>query len=966
MPPVDDDEKKEIMKLKELLVALLLLLPVGEELLIRTPDSQTDYERVHQYLSPTKKEAKGKLGKAVSQTQIDALLYRIGIFCTRNGKECFQKEKFIQIIHATTECAIQVEVESEKLGSAKPGSSSETIHILTITSVKKGYAADASIYSSARSMLEKAARIYDKRNSPSTETTSERRSKRRRFVSPTPAAPSQNTNADPPHADPANAAPTTPVGGELLYDSDTHVADADDAAATVDDAADELSSKLQEAEELDFSVEERYLPNGMPIEKCDLSYDSQQMIAEITFTCFSHFSYDTSLPIKQKDRIVSAAKRLVGYRNGLDKPRQIKSYRTLRERVENYHLFVTGSSSLKAAPIFAKKERKKRKNKIERIMEEDNEILFKAYRHCTRNIGLKASYPRIAKQMTRYLQRNFNFDEDEILTKHDVSYFFKMTKTKFKRECFKPKLTEEHKTQRVSWCMRMIENIGLGNFFTCFLDEKWFYPTSRRNVEKHVPVQEFEDEDDVYVPAPTTRSRRFVSKVMYLGVIARPVKGLLAWLGKVKRKGQKKRDGTYSDWSNGKIFLRRVSKMKKAKKTSYSQKLHTLGEVNDLLKGGAWKELYVDGMTVGELLDVIVNFYDINDEVADRLCFRYETIARKNKKTCDLSYEEEDTKLEDLQMREMQGTTVTGRELTIQDLDLFVRTKKGDEVEVDCSCDSTFMLSVMRDVGVSVCNYFFWIPRNKNGRLLLTVYLIIDNAGGHGTNEAIQEYRSMLKEEFNIVLLAQVPRSPETNLLDLGVWRSMQSYVETLSYRRLQSVEAIAEATEKAWDEFPAEKIEKVYKRWLLVLKLILKDKGGNRYVETHRGKLTSDPLKEDSNLNVGKELIGENGEEVQEIMDLSNDEDFMMYLPLSVDDHESYGDEHLNAFMADCFGDNDMEVEDELEDVEDVDVGRDSESESEDDGVHEEEECSMWWSGDNDVALLGSFDEGFDSDDEE
>ena len=87
----------------------------------------------------------------------------------------------------------------------------------------------------------------------------------------------------------------------------------------------------------------------------------------------------------------------------------------------------------------------------------------------------------------------------------------------------------------------MIENLGLGSFFTCFLDEKWFYPTSRRNGEKHVPAQDFEDEDDIYVPAATTRSRRFVAKVMYLGVIARPVKGLLAWLGKL-RKGEKKRD----------------------------------------------------------------------------------------------------------------------------------------------------------------------------------------------------------------------------------------------------------------------------------------------------------------------------------------------------------------------------------------------------------------------------------------
>ena len=80
-----------------------------------------------------------------------------------------------------------------------------------------------------------------------------------------------------------------------------------------------------------------------------------------------------------------------------------------------------------------------------------------------------------------------------------MTFFFSQN-DKIKRECFKPKLTEDHKTQRVS----MIENLGLESFFTCFLDEKWFYPTSQRNVEKHVPVQDFENEDAVYVPAATT------------------------------------------------------------------------------------------------------------------------------------------------------------------------------------------------------------------------------------------------------------------------------------------------------------------------------------------------------------------------------------------------------------------------------------------------------------------------------
>ena len=44
--------------------------------------------------------------------------------------------------------------------------------------------------------------------------------------------------------------------------------------------------------------------------------------------------------------------------------------------------------------------------------------------------------------------------------------------------------------------------------------------------------------------------------------------------------------------------------------------------------------------------------------------------------------------------------------------------------------------------------------------------------------------RKKLKEDYNIILKHQVPNSPETNLLDLGVWRALQSAVENLSHQK--------------------------------------------------------------------------------------------------------------------------------------------------------------------------------------
>jgi hypothetical protein len=101
----------------------------------------------------------------------------------------------------------------------------------------------------------------------------------------------------------------------------------------------------------------------------------------------------------------------------------------------------------------------------------------------------------------------------------------------------------------------------------------------------------------------------------------------------------------------------------------------------------------------------------------------------------------------------------------------------GDEVNEDTTCDSKFMLECMPRVGAALCEQFHWVPPNE------TVYICMDNAGGHGTNDAKQQYINLLKE-FNIEVIWQVPRSPETNMLDLGVWMSIQYAVMKVHYGR--------------------------------------------------------------------------------------------------------------------------------------------------------------------------------------
>ena len=64
------------------------------------------------------------------------------------------------------------------------------------------------------------------------------------------------------------------------------------------------------------------------------------------------------------------------------------------------------------------------------------------------------------------------------------------------------------------------------------------------------------------------------------------------------------------------------------------------------------------------------------------------------------------------------------------------------------------------------------------GEIGRTIFLIMDNAGGYGTDDVIQRYTTNVKDTYNIEIIHQVPRSPFTKILDLGVCASLQDVVE--------------------------------------------------------------------------------------------------------------------------------------------------------------------------------------------
>jgi hypothetical protein len=100
--------------------------------------------------------------------------------------------------------------------------------------------------------------------------------------------------------------------------------------------------------------------------------------------------------------------------------------------------------------------------------------------------------------------------------------------------------------------------------------------------------------------------------------------------------------------------------------------------------------------------------------------------------------------------------------VTLVDVDVNVEVAKGTLIEEDCTCDSTFMLDIICEVGNNVRNAFHWLPKATT-----SIHLFMENAGGHGTNAVKEEYVRILEDEFNMIVLWQIANSPETNMLNL-------------------------------------------------------------------------------------------------------------------------------------------------------------------------------------------------------
>ncbi len=157
-------------------------------------------------------------------------------------------------------------------------------------------------------------------------------------------------------------------------------------------------------------------------------------------------------------------------------------------------------------------------------------------------------------------------------------------------------------------------------------------------------------------------------------------------------------------------------------------------------------------------------------------------------------------------------------------------------MEEEFTCNSQFMLETMPTIGAQIRQQMPWIPMQT------PIYPILDNAGGHGTIAARNEYTRRLRNEYNVVIKFQPPRSPEVNALDLGIWMSLQSAVERRHRDRRRDTDALSRTVNEAWNNLPAETIQKVFDRIPIVHQLIVDSGGDNVNVEEMRGCQNNPP----------------------------------------------------------------------------------------------------------------------------
>ena len=138
------------------------------------------------------------------------------------------------------------------------------------------------------------------------------------------------------------------------------------------------------------------------------------------------------------------------------------------------------------------------------------------YRYAERTLGGQASFEDLAQTMNNKSEVRAEQRPSTNFNTMNLFRWFHQQGGKDKSPIEKPYLTEDQKKERKKWCQDEKERIDTWgeDLYACFLNNKWFYTTSRRRKIKHLPASAKENAADVAPPLLMTRSRRHPVKVL--------------------------------------------------------------------------------------------------------------------------------------------------------------------------------------------------------------------------------------------------------------------------------------------------------------------------------------------------------------------------------------------------------------------------------------------------------------------
>ena len=112
-----------------------------------------------------------------------------------------------------------------------------------------------------------------------------------------------------------------------------------------------------------------------------------------------------------------------------------------------------------------------------------------------------------------------------------------------------------------------------------------------------------------------------------------------------------------------------------------------------------------------------------------------------------------------------------------------------------------------------------------------------DGAKSHILEDDVEFKEAVEEIGLNLTMFTQSPNLPDTNILDLGFFRAIQSFNDDCP----SNEEELIKSVEKAYGEYPYRKLNRVRLTLQSCLNMIIENDGGNNYKIPHMGKESLD-----------------------------------------------------------------------------------------------------------------------------